>query len=95
VWLSLVALTVLTVVVAEVDLGRWNLVLALAIATAKASLVLLFFMHLRWDRPFNGVLFISIFLFAALFIAFALMDSAAYRPDLIPGYAPAITPPAK
>ncbi len=93
IWLALVGLTAVTVAAAEVDLGRWNLVIALAIATLKASLVLLFFMHLRWDRPFNGVLFISMLLFVALFISFALMDSSAYRPDLIPGYAPAIVAP--
>jgi cytochrome c oxidase subunit IV len=90
IWLALVVLTVVTVAVAGMDLGRLNLPIALAIATGKASLVLLFFMHLRWDRPFNGVLFISMLLFAALFISFALMDSHAYQEDLIPGYAPAI-----
>jgi cytochrome c oxidase subunit 4 len=90
IWLSLVGLTVVTVAVAAVNLGRLNLVMALGIATVKASLVLLYFMHLRWDRPFNGVLFISMLLFAALFISFALMDSSAYRPELIPCYAPGI-----
>jgi cytochrome c oxidase subunit 4 len=43
----LLALTFLTWRAALVDLGRWNLVVAMSIAAAKASLVAYFFMHLR------------------------------------------------
>ncbi len=43
--------TILTVLASYVDLGHsWNIVLALVIATAKASLVALFFMHLISER---------------------------------------------
>jgi cytochrome c oxidase subunit 4 len=41
--------TVLTVVVAKIDLGAFNNVAMLAIACAKATLVVLFFMHVRWS----------------------------------------------
>jgi cytochrome c oxidase subunit 4 len=44
---GLLALTAATVAIARVPLGPWNAPVALAIATAKASLVLLVFMHLR------------------------------------------------
>ena len=44
----LLALTFLTWRVALVDLGPWNLVLALTIAFSKATLVALFFMHVRY-----------------------------------------------
>jgi cytochrome c oxidase subunit 4 len=90
VWGSLLALTVLTVLVADVDLGRLNLEIALAIAIVKASLVLLFFMHMRYDRPMNAIVFIAALLFFMLFVSLALLDSRAYSPDLIPGYAPAL-----
>jgi cytochrome c oxidase subunit IV len=92
VWATLVVLTVVTVGITWVDLGRLNLVAAMAIATVKASLVLLYFMHLRWDRPFNAVIFVATLCFAALFITLALLDTTTYQPDLIPGYAPAIKP---
>jgi len=46
VWLALMALTAATVAIAQLDLGRLDLVLAIGIATIKASLVCLFFMHL-------------------------------------------------
>jgi cytochrome c oxidase subunit 4 len=90
VWGSLLALTLLTVLVASVDLGRLNLEIALAIAIVKASLVLLFFMHMRYDRPMNAIVFIAALLFFMLFVSLALLDSRAYSPDLIPGYAPAL-----
>jgi cytochrome c oxidase subunit IV len=44
----LLILTLLTVYVATVDLGRFNIVMALVIATLKATLVVLFFMHAKY-----------------------------------------------
>jgi cytochrome c oxidase subunit 4 len=90
VWGALVVLTVLTVAITFVDLGKLNLFAAMAIAAAKALLVALFFMHLRWDRPVNGVIFLTAILFVAIFIAMALMDTTVYQPDRIPDYAPAV-----
>jgi len=84
----LLALTVLTVAITWVDLGALNLVLALAIATVKGSLVGLYFMHLRWDRPFNAIVLALALALVALFVVVALLDSEEYQPDLIPGYAP-------
>jgi cytochrome c oxidase subunit 4 len=87
--LALAVFTILTVAVTRVDLGAsWNLFVAMAIATIKGSLVVLYFMHLRWDRPFNAVVLISALVFLFLFISFALMDTISYERDLIPGYAP-------
>jgi cytochrome c oxidase subunit 4 len=88
VWLALMVFTVLTVAVTYVDLGSLNLWIALAIATVKASLVALFFMHLRWDRPMNGIILIGSLVFVMLLVGLALMDTAEYKPDLIEGYAP-------
>jgi cytochrome c oxidase subunit 4 len=90
VWGALVVLTVVTVAVTWVDLGSANLLVAMGIATAKAFLVALYFMHLRWDRPLNAVVFLTALLFVAIFISGALIDSSAYQKDLIPDYAPAI-----
>jgi len=81
----LLVLTWVTVVVAGVHLGEANIYIALGIAVVKASFVALFFMHLRWDRPFNGIVFCGSIAFVALFLAFAMTDSRAYRPDLLPG----------
>lgn len=52
---ALVVGTVLTVVAAKIDLGVFNNVVMLAIACAKASLVVLFFMHVRWSTRLTWV----------------------------------------
>jgi cytochrome c oxidase subunit 4 len=50
VFLALLVLTVITVGVAHIDISPgWNLVLALFVATIKAVLVLLIFMHLKYE----------------------------------------------
>jgi cytochrome c oxidase subunit 4 len=90
VWVTLLVLTWVTVSATGIDLGRFNLWLAMAIATVKASLVLLYFMHMRYDRPINAIVFVTALLFVMLFVGFALMDTLAYQPELIPGYAPGI-----
>jgi cytochrome c oxidase subunit 4 len=51
VYLALLGLLVATWGVAQLDLGAWNLVVAMTIAVAKALLVALFFMHLALERP--------------------------------------------
>jgi len=78
--------TWLTVSVTQFDFGVLNIWIGLGIATAKAVLVGLYFMHLRWDKPFNAFVFVSAFAFLALFIGFALMDSAHYQDVIIPGW---------
>jgi cytochrome c oxidase subunit IV len=88
--LTLVLLTWVTVAVTYVDLGKFNLVLALIIAGVKAFLVALFFMHLRWDRPFNGIVFLGAIAFVVLFISFAMLDTTQYQPNIIENYEPAI-----
>ena len=72
VFAALVLLTGLTVAVSKIDLGNLNLYVALAIAVIKASLVVLFFMHLFWDRPFNSMVFAGCLLFVSLFIGICL-----------------------
>jgi len=90
VFLALIGLTVLTVAVTYVDLGKFNLWIALIVATLKAGLVAEVFMHLMWDRPFHRVAFLSAAVFVMLFIGIALLDTGAYAPDVIQGYAPSI-----
>jgi cytochrome c oxidase subunit 4 len=48
VWISLIILTGLTAWISTVDLGHFNTVVALVIATIKASVVALFFMHIKY-----------------------------------------------
>lgn len=84
VYAVLVVLTVATVAVTYVDLGNLNIWVALVIAVVKAALVVLYFMHLKYDSPFNGVAFITALLFVAVFIGVAMMDSGEYKVNYNP-----------
>lgn len=66
--------TAITVWVAHVDLGPLNFLVAMFVATIKASLVALFFMGLRYDKLLNGLTFATSFLFLAIFIVLTSTD---------------------
>jgi len=87
---TLLVMTFVTVAVSWFDFGRFNLWIAMGIAVFKASLVLLFFMHLKYDKPFNGMILIVSLALVALFIIIALDDTRHYQRNVIPGYAPEI-----
>ncbi|MBX3225851.1 MAG: cytochrome C oxidase subunit IV family protein [Labilithrix sp.] len=72
---ALIGLTILTVGQSYVDLGRANLIVVILIATTKASLVVSFFMHLRYDNKFNALIFISCIFFIGIFFAYTMNDT--------------------
>jgi len=80
VFFALTFLTVITVAQANIDLGSIDIVVVMTIATIKAVLVMLFFMHLAFDKPFNLIIFLSSFVFVALFIIFTLSDAQMNSP---------------
>ena len=71
---ALLVLTLVTVQVAFVDLGVFSPIVALSIACLKASLVILFFMHVRWSDRLNAVLVIGGFVWLALLLAILMCD---------------------
>ena len=93
VFVVLIGFTVATVAVTYVDLGAMNLWVAMLIAGVKGVLVAGIFMHLFWDRGTYALAFFSAIAFVVLFIGIALMDTAAYQPELIQGYAPGVEQP--
>ncbi|MFN6401059.1 MAG: cytochrome C oxidase subunit IV family protein [Planctomycetota bacterium] len=83
VFFALLFLTGLTVFQAQFDLGNAEIWMSLTIATIKAGLVILFFMHLLWDKPLNAIVILGSLIFVALFLGFTLMDAEGYREKLI------------
>jgi len=74
---TLIIGTVLTVLASQVDLGHhWNIVLALVIATVKASLVALYFMHLISEKQ---VIYAVLGFTAFFFIGLMFITIAAYN----------------
>jgi cytochrome c oxidase subunit 4 len=74
---TLLALTAITVAAAGFDFGAGNVVIALGIATVKASLVALFFMHLRHDKPMSAIIFVTGAAILGLFLTICTLDSDA------------------
>ena len=83
-WGTLRVLTVVTVTTSKIHLGSAgiNLAVAMLIATIKASLVCIFFMHLKYDKRFHAIVFLSAILLATLFVSFTMMDSGQYQTDI-------------
>jgi cytochrome c oxidase subunit 4 len=75
VFFALIAFTLLTVGASNIPLGKFNLVVAVVIASLKASLVVLFFMHLRYDNKFNAMILVVSLLFIGVFFAYTLNDT--------------------
>lgn len=77
----LLVLTFLTVAATWVNLGEWNVVIAIGIAGLKATLVGAFFMHLYWDSRFNAAAILSAVAFVVLLIVLCSIDGGQYAQD--------------
>lgn len=84
VWGALLVLTVLTVLLGQVDLGPGNLPVALVIASVKAGLVALFFMHLWEAEGVQRLVFVVSVLFVVLLALGVLGDYAFRLPTALP-----------
>ncbi len=71
----LIFLTAVTVYAAGFDFGEFNLLIAMLIATVKASLVAMYFMHLKYDNKLYLLLFLSAIVFLAIFIVITMFDT--------------------
>jgi len=72
---TLLVLTVATTLIAFVNLGPFNPVVALTIATIKALLVILFFMHVKGaSEKLTGVIVVAGFFFLAILLSLSLAD---------------------
>jgi cytochrome c oxidase subunit IV len=74
VFLALMVGTVLTVVVAKFDLGPLNNVVMLTVACAKALLVILYFMHVRWSTRLTWVVAGSGFFWLLIMFSMTMAD---------------------
>jgi cytochrome c oxidase subunit 4 len=74
VFFALMIFTVLTVAASRVDLGIWNTPLALAIAVVKASLVILWFMHVIYSTRLTWIVVVSSFLWLGVLFVLTFAD---------------------
>jgi cytochrome c oxidase subunit 4 len=71
----LMILTIITVGVSFIDLGPYNVSVALIIASVKALLVAFFFMHLFYDNKIYLVIFAMALLFLTIFLTLTMFDT--------------------
>src|ERR1700733_1282346 len=93
VFLALLVLTAVTTGVAYVNLGALNTVVALIIAFIKMSLVVLFFMHVRWATGLLRIMVLCGFFWLAIMITFTLSDELTRKWQINP--APWTTTPVQ
>ena len=74
VWLCLVVFTLVTVFVAAHDFGRANTPVALGIAVTKATLVILFFMGVRFNTPLTKVVVVAGFFWLLILFGLGMSD---------------------
>ena len=75
IWAILIGATFLTAEIARIDLGMFNTIVALFIATCKASIVVLFFMHVKYtsEKMTKAVLIAAVF-WLILMLVLSLVD---------------------
>lgn len=74
IWIILICLTVLTAGVAKIDLGVFNAPIAIVIACTKASIVALFFMHMKWSDTPTRVAGVAALFWLAIMFFLSLAD---------------------
>ncbi len=74
IWAVLMVMTLTTVLVSFVDIGPFNIVVALVIATFKGSLVVLFFMHLRYSPKLTMVTVVAAVFWLFLLLSLTMTD---------------------
>jgi len=80
--------TLVTILIAYVDLGVFNIYVALAIAVTKASLVLLFFMHVKYSSKLVQLASVMGFIWLGIFLAFTFADLNTRDWQPLEGWAP-------
>ncbi len=88
VWVALLILLFATWAAAELNLGVFNNVVALGIAFAKMALVLLFFMHVKYEKRLTWVFVAAGFIWLVIMFGYILGDylTRSTSPNLLKVY---------
>lgn len=70
----LLVLTFITVIFAEMDFGKLSIGVALLVASIKGAIVLIYFMHLKYENLFFKLMVAGVFVVYALVIVFTFFD---------------------
>lgn len=91
IWIALLILTVVTYVTGRMHMPTWGIFIAMAIATVKATLVVLFFMHLWEQKGVNRVVMVTALIMVATMLLGTFADSFTRLPSALPRNVPSVT----
>ena len=74
IWLALMCLTVITVAVSYLDMYKFTVFTAMLIATVKATTVLLYFMHIRFEKAIYTYMILAVLATYATFVILTFAD---------------------
>jgi cytochrome c oxidase subunit 4 len=77
IFLTLMVLTTITVIVAYINLGQFNKIVALGIASLKATLVILYFMHVKYSSRLTKLVVVAGFFFLVVLLGLTMADYAS------------------
>jgi len=83
--LALLVFTILTALVATLDLGPFNIIVALGIAVTKMLLVALFFMHVRYSTNLTRLVIIGGMLWLGILLLLSFVDFGTRGAIGVPG----------
>jgi cytochrome c oxidase subunit 4 len=86
IWAALMIFTLITVLASFAELGPFNIVIALLIATIKGTLVVLFFMHLRYSPKLTMVAVIASVFWLGIMFALTMTDYLSRSWLTFPGH---------
>ncbi len=95
VFFALLALLALTVLAAEMEAGPLALATSMAIAVAKATLIVVFFMHVGWNNALTRLFVLGGFVWLAILFVLTMGDYASRSPRLDMGHNPSVSEPLK
>jgi cytochrome c oxidase subunit 4 len=72
--IALLVLTAISVLITEIHFSTFSVGVALILASVKVTLVLIFFMHLKWENSFLRLMVTGVFLLFALVIVITFID---------------------
>jgi cytochrome c oxidase subunit 4 len=84
VFLALMMGTALTTWIAYIDLGRWNTPVALTIAVIKMTLVVLFFMHVKYTTGLTRIVILAGFFWLAIMVTLSCSDELTRHWEIVP-----------
>ena len=74
IWLALVCLTVVTVAVSYLNMYKFTIFTAMLIATVKVTMVLLYFMHIRFEKAVYTYMILSVLATYGIFVVLTFAD---------------------